>query len=351
MASARARRAAVTPPPVAQVFTLANRRGMRATITNYGGIVMSLHVPDREGRLEDVVLGFDALEGYFAPHPFFGALIGRHANRIAKGRFRLDERDYVLATNDGPNHLHGGSRGFDKVVWGAELLAWDEGPALRLKHRSEDGDEGYPGTLTATVTYTITENDELRIDYLATTDRPTVVNLTQHSYFNLAGHGDILSHELFIDADRYAPVDAGLIPTGELRAVLGTPFDFREPRPIGDRVHDADPQLRFGSGYDHHFVLVPRDRGLRIAARVYEPRSGRIMEVLTTEPGLQLYAGNGLDGSLIGKKGTPIERYAGLCLETQHFPDSPNQPSFPSARLNPDEEYSSQTVYRFSTAP
>ncbi len=341
----------MTSAQEAQVFTLANHRGMRATITNYGGIVMALHVPDREGRLADVVLGFDALESYFGPHSFFGALIGRYANRIAKGRFRLDDRDHVLATNDGPNHLHGGLRGFDRVVWAAEPLVTNEGPALRLSHRSEDGEEGYPGTLTATVTYTITENDQLRIDYVAATDRPTVVNLTHHSYFNLAGVGDILSHELFIDADRYTPVDAGLIPTGELRSVLGSPFDFREPRPIGGRVHDADPQLRLAKGYDHNFVLVPRDVGLRLAARIYEPRSGRIMEVLTTEPGLQLYTGNGLDGSLIGKKGTPIQRYAGLCLETQHFPDSPNQPSFPSTRLNPGEEYSSQTIYRFSTAP
>ncbi len=351
MASAGAPLTIVTTTPVAQIFTLANRHGMRATITNYGGIVMALDVPDREGRLEDVVLGFDALESYFGPHPFFGALIGRYGNRIAKGRFRLDDRDYVLATNNGPNHLHGGPRGFDRVVWAAELLVTNEGPSLRLSHRSEDGDEGYPGTLTATVTYTITENDELRIDYIAATDRATVVNLTHHSYFNLAGHGDILSHELFIDADAYTPVDASLIPTGELRAVLGTPFDFREPRPIGGRVHDPDPQLRLANGYDHNFVLVPRNAGLRLAARIHEPRSGRIMEVLTTDPGLQLYTGNGLDGSLIGTKGLPIERHAGLCLETQHFPDSPNQPTFPSTRLNPGEEYSSQTVYRFSTAP
>ncbi len=308
-------------------------------------------MPDRDGRLEDVVLGFEALESYFGPHPFFGALIGRYANRIGKGRFRLDDRDYVLATNHGPNHLHGGARGFDKVVWDAELLGTNEGPALRLSHRSEDGEEGYPGTLDATVTYTITENDELRIAYVAATDRPTVVNLTHHSYFNLAGAGDILSHELFIDADRYTPVDAGLIPTGELRAVLGTPFDFREPRPIGGRVRDADPQLSLANGYDHNFALVPGGAGLRLVSRVYEPRSGRIMEVFTTEPGLQLYTGNGLDGSLVGKKRTPIQRHAGLCLETQHFPDSPNQPSFASTRLNPGEEYSSQTVYRFSTAP
>lgn len=348
MASAGPDRTFVTSTPAAQVFTLVNRRGMRATITNYGGIVMALHAPDREGRVEDVVLGFDALQGYFGPHPFFGALIGRYANRIAQGRFRLDDRDYVLARNDGTNHLHGGPRGFDKVVWGAELLGTKGEPALRLRHRSEDGEEGYPGTLTASVTYTVTENDELRIDYTAVTDRATVVNLTHHSYFNLAGRGDILSHELFIDADRYTPVDKGLIPTGELRAVFGTPFDFREPRPIGARVLDADPQLRGAGGYDHNFVLVPADAGLRLAARVYEPRSGRVMEVWTTEPGLQLYTGNGLDGSLRGKNGTPIDRYAGLCLETQHFPDSPNQPSFPSTRLNPGEEYASQTIYRFS---
>lgn len=348
MAAAGPGRTFVSPTSAAQVFTLGNRRGLRATITNYGGIVMALHVPDREGRLEDVVLGFDALQTYFGPHPFFGALIGRYANRIAQGRFRLDDRDYVLARNDGTNHLHGGPRGFDKVVWDAEPAGTNAEPALRLQHRSGDGEEGYPGTLTATVTYTITENDELRIDYRAFTDRATVVNLTHHSYFNLSGRGDVLSHELFIDADRYTPVDEGLIPTGELRAVPGTPFDFREPRPIGARVHDDDPQLRLAGGYDHNFVLTPASAGLRLAARVFEPRSGRVMEVLTTEPGLQLYTGNGLDGSLIGKQGTPIGRYAGLCLETQHFPDSPNQPAFPSPRLDPGAEYSSQTVYRFS---
>lgn len=334
------------------LFTLTNDNGMEATVTNFGGIITSLRVPDREGNLEDVVLGFDSLSGYVEEHPYFGALIGRYGNRIAGGRFTLDGETHQLPVNNGPNSLHGGTQGFDKVVWAAEPFENERGRGLVLSYTSPDGDQGYPGTLNARVTYTLTNDNELIFDYHATTDEATPVNLTQHTYFNLAGDGSgsILDHVMMLNASRFTPVDSTLIPTGELRSVEGTPFDFREPTPLGARIGQEEEQLGFGGGYDHNFV-IDRQEGdsLTLAARVYEPTSGRVMEVLTTEPGVQLYTGNFLDGTLTGKGGTVYEHRTGFCLETQHFPDSPNQPSFPSTILRPGEEYESTTVYRFTT--
>jgi aldose 1-epimerase len=330
-----------------ELYTLTNSKGVEAGITNFGGIVVSLKVPDRNGKLGDVVLGFDSLDGYLKGHPYFGAIIGRYGNRIAKGTFRLGGVEYTLARNNGENHLHGGIKGFDKVVWKAKR----DGQRLELSYLSKDGEEGYPGNLSVTVSYILNDNNELRIDYSATTDKSTVVNLTNHSYFNLAGQGegDILGHNVMIDADRFTPVDKGLIPTGELRRVEGTPFDFRKPHAIGERVDAKDEQLALGNGYDHNFVLNGSAGSLRLAARVNESKSGRVMEVLTTEPGVQFYIGNFLDGTLKGKGGKVYQRRYGFCLETQHFPDSPNKPNFPSVVLNPGSRYSTTTVYRFST--
>jgi aldose 1-epimerase len=336
------------------LFTLRNRCGMEIEIANYGGTVTALRVPDREGRVDDIVLGFDTVEDYLGPHPFFGGIIGRYANRIAAGRFSLDGREHALARNDGANHLHGGPQGFHRVYWSAEHRPGEASSSLVLTRTSEDGEEGYPGALRCEVSYTLTESNEFRIDYAATTDRPTVLNLTHHSYFNLAGEGDVLEHQLFIDADAFLPVDEGLIPTGERRPVTGTGFDFREPRIIGERIHAPDPQLARGKGYDHNFCLNQRSEGPstpRLAARLIEPRSGRVMEILTTEPGLQFYSGGALDGTLRGKGGRVYRRYAGLCLETQHFPDSPNQLSFPRVSLDPGEKFRSLTIHRFSIAP
>jgi len=335
------------------LYTLKNSRGMEAAITSYGGIVVSLRVPDRDGRIADVALGFDRVEEYRKEHPYFGAIIGRYGNRIAKGRFTLNGVEYKLAQNNGENHLHGGIRGFDKVTWMAREFRAAGGPALELTYTSRDGEEGYPGNLTATVTYTLTENNELRIDYTATTDKDTVVNLTNHTYFNLAGQGegDVLGHQVTIAADHFTPVDAGLIPTGELRSVEGTPFDFRQPHAIGERIGVQDEQLAFGKGYDHNFVLNGPEGTLRPAARVVEPGSGRVMEVLTTEPGLQFYTGHFLDGSIRGKSGTAYRHRYGFCMETQHFPDSPNNPYFPTTVLTPGQKYQTTTTYRFSTAP
>lgn len=333
------------------LYTLRNSAGMQATITNYGGIVVSLEVPDRKGVPGDVVLGFDKLDGYSSDHPYFGAIIGRYGNRIAKGRFSLDGVEYVLARNNGENHLHGGLRGFDKVVWEARPQQPTSGSALELRHVSSDGEEGYPGTLTATVTYTLTDSSELRIDYLATTDKATVVNLTNHSYFNLGGQGtrDVLGHVLQITADGYTPVDAGLIPTGKVAPVAGSPFDFRTPTPIGARIGAAHEQIERGGGYDHNFVLNGDAGTLRRVARVTEPTSGRVLELLTTEPGLQFYSGNFLDGRIVGKGGKVYKHRFGFCLETQHFPDSPNRPEFPSTVLRPGQRYRTTTLYRFST--
>jgi len=335
------------------LYTLSNDRGMEAAITNYGGIVVSLKAPAHDGSFADVVLGFDSLDGYLKEHPYFGAIIGRYGNRIAKGRFKLNGVEYKLATNNGENHLHGGIKGFDKVVWAARDVSTPQAAALELKYTSKDGEEGYPGNLDVTVIYTLTEDNELKIDYSATTDKDTVVNLTNHSYFNLAGegNGDILGHEMMINAAAFTPVDAGLIPTGEIKKVEGTPFDFRKPAAIGARINADDPQIRYGKGYDHNFVLDRKGGGLELAARVVERKSGRILEVLTTEPGIQFYSGNFLDGSVKGKGGKAYQHRYGFCLETQHFPDSPNKPNFPSTVLKPGGKYQTTTVYRFSVAP
>lgn len=335
------------------LITLTNARGMKVRVMTYGAIIVSLEVPDRDGALGDVVLGFDSLAGYLGSSPYFGAVVGRYANRIAKGRFTLDGTEYRLATNNGPNHLHGGVRGFDKVVWAAEPFQSDSGVGVILRHVSPDGDEGYPGRLEARVTYTLTDRNELAIDYEATTDRATPVNLSQHSYFNLAGTGDILGHELMLAADRYTPVDSTLMPTGELAPVAGTPFDFRQPHRIGERIGDDHPQLRYGGGYDHNFVLrrPTPDTGLALAARLTDPASGRTLEIRTTEPGIQFYSGNFLDGTLTGKGGTVYRHRTGLCLETQHFPDSPNHPDFPSTILEPGQVYRSRTVWAFGIVP
>ena len=336
---------------IVQLYTLTNSKGVRARIATYGGVVVSLEVPDKSGALSDVVLGFDSLEGYLGEHPYFGSLIGRYGNRIAKGRFSIDGREYTLATNNGPNALHGGIAGFNRRVWSAKPFTGDAGPGLTLQHISRDGEEGYPGALAVTVRYTLTDENELRIDYEATTDKPTVVNLTNHSYFNLkdAGKSDALEHRMQLMADHFTPVDATLIPTGESRPVGGTPFDFREPMAIGARIDQRDEQLGNGGGYDHNYVLSRRTKGeLEIAARVYEPTTGRVMEVLTTEPGVQFYTGNFLDGTLTGKGGVTYAKRAAFCLETQHYPDSPNQEAFPSTVLRPGEVYESTTVYRFS---
>jgi aldose 1-epimerase len=333
------------------LFTLGGG-GLSAAVTDYGGAVVSLRVPDAAGALADVVLGFDRLDGYLARgNPYFGCIVGRYGNRIGGGRFALDGREHVLARNDGPNHLHGGLRGFDKVVWSARPRSGAGGPALELRHRSPDGDEGYPGDLAVTVTYTLLA-DALRIDYEATTDRPTPVNLTNHSYFDLddGAGGTILDHELTLHAARFTPVGPGLIPTGELRAVEGTPLDFRAPARVGERIELSDPQLAAAGGYDHNWIVDGSGPEPRPCARLRGPRSGRVMEVLTTEPGVQFYSGNFLDGTLRGKGGRPYPRRSGLCLETQHFPDSPNHTGFPSTVLRPGERYRSTTIYRFPAA-
>src|SRR5712692_3770494 len=332
-----------------ELYTLTNRHGVEAKITTYGGIVVSLKVPDRNGKLDDVVLGFDNLDDYLKGHPYFGAIIGRYGNRIAKGRFTLNGVEYKLAVNNGENHLHGGLKGFDKLVWQARPLRLRNGVGLRLTYLSRNGEEGYPGNLSATVTYTLTDNNELKIDYSATTDKDTVVNLTSHSYFNLAGHGngDILKHQLVINAGRFTPTDAGSIPTGELRSVKGTPFDFTHATAIGARIGQDDEQLKLAKGYDHNFVLNGRMGTLRPAAKVFEPTTGRVMEVWTTEPGMQFYTGNYLDGKT-GKGGKVYQFRYGFCLETQHYPDSPNKRVFPTTVLRKGDRYRTSTIYKFS---
>jgi len=328
----------------AHLYTLTNTAGLVAKITDWGGIVTELHTPDRHGEPGDVVLGFDSLAPYDAKHPFFGALVGRVGNRVANARFRLDGVDYRLAANDGPHSLHGGLRGFDKQLWSAEGAVTDRGPALRLGYVSRDGEEGYPGTLRVKVTYTLTDAGALEIEYRAETDRRTPVNLTNHSYFNLAGSGLILDHELTIMARSYTPVDATLIPTGDIAPVAGTPLDFTLPTPIGARLAAVGGEP---VGYDHNFVLPSPGAEPALIARVHEPTTGRVMEVETTEPGVQFYSGNFLDGTVIGKGGVAYARHAGFCLETQHYPDSVNQPTFPSVILSPGAEYRQVTVYRF----
>jgi aldose 1-epimerase len=332
------------------LYTLKNRNGMEVKIINFGGIVTSLKVPDRSGKIDDVVLGFSDPADYQKTHPFFGTAVGRYANRIAKGRFTLNGVDYKLAVNNGENHLHGGIKGFDKVIWTAQEVKTAAGPAVRLTYLSKDGEEGYPGNLQVTMVYTLTNKNELRIDYTATTDKDTVINLTHHSYFNLAGegNGDILKHRLLLNADRFTPTDAGSIPTGELRSVRGTPFDFLNWHDIGERINDDDEQIKFGAGYDHNYVINGRMGVLRKAATVIEPTSGRMMEVLTTEPGIQLYTGNFLDGTLTGKSGKAYQRRSGFCLETQHYPDSPNKPNFPTTTLKKGATFKSTTIYHFS---
>jgi aldose 1-epimerase len=327
------------------LFTMKNKNGVEVKITNYGGIVTSIIVPDKNGSFDDIALGFNRLEPYLAGHPYFGCIVGRYANRIDKGQFTLDGRTYRLATNNGPNHLHGGEEGFDKKVWDADDAAGLDSVAVILNYLSPDGEEGYPGNMQVTVVYTLTNENELIIDYEATSDKATPVNITHHSYFNLAGEGsgDIYDHRLMIDADRYTVVDANLIPTGELRPVEGTPMDFREPHNIGERINLVE------GGYDHNYVLN-NDGSFALAARVEEPLSGRVMEVFTSEPGMQFYSGNFLDGSITGKSGKKYYQRYGFCLETQHFPDSPNQPGFPNTILRPGETYQYRTVYKFSVA-
>ena len=331
-----------------EIYTLRNNRGLEARVISYGAIIVSLRTPDSDGQYADIVLGFDNLEGYVQHSPYFGAVVGRYANRIARGRFTLDGRAHELPINDPPNTLHGGSRGFDKLVWTASARSSDD--ELDLTCTSPDGDQGFPGELTARVTYTLTDENELRVEYRATTTKPTPVNLSQHSYFNLTGDArrDVLNHLITLSADRYTPVDATMIPTGELASVEGTPFDLRLPTRIGARVDVDDEQLRHGGGFDHNFVLNRTEPGLMHAGHVAEPDSGRIMEIYTTEPGVQFYSGNSLDGSIRGKGGHAYGRRCGFCLETQHFPDSPNHPGFPSTILRPGEELTSRTVFAFS---
>ena len=333
------------------LFVLTSKGGAEVSITNFGGAVVSVKVPDRNGKLADVVLGYDTVDGYVNDKAHFGAIIGRYGNRIAHAQFVLDGKTYILAKNNGDNSLHGGIKGFDKAVWTAKPFSAKDGQSLELAYLSKDGEEGFPGNLKVTVTYTWTDANALKIDYSATTDKKTVVNLTNHSYFNLAGEGsgDILGHLLTIQADQFTPVDSGLIPTGELRDVMGTPFDFRKATAIGARIKQDDEQLKLGGGYDHNFVLrMPMDHGEYLAARVLEPASGRVLEVWTTEPGVQFYTGNFLDGKTPGKGGHTYPRRNAFCLETQHFPDSPNQPKFPSVVLNPGERYHTVTIYKFS---
>jgi len=333
-----------------ELYTLRNRQGMEAKIMTYGGIITSLTAPDRKGHYADVVLGYDSLAGYLKGTSYFGALIGRYGNRIAHGQFMLDGVSYKLATNDGPNTLHGGIVGFDKVVWKvADASVKDKGPQLALSYTSRDGEEGYPGNLKVDAVYTLTDDNTLRLELTAVTDKDTPVNLTQHSYFNLRGHGEILSHELQIPGGRFTPVDSTLIPTGQLQPVAGTPFDFRKATAIGARIDTADEQLKNGKGYDHNWVLDKRAGVLGPVATVYDPESGRVLEVSSTEPGVQFYSGNFLDGKSVGKGGWASERRNALALEPQHFPDSPNQANFPSVILKPGQTYHNTIIYKFTS--
>jgi aldose 1-epimerase len=334
-----------------ELFTLSNPHGIEVRIMTYGGVIVSVKTPDRKGQSADITLGFDTLAGYLAKNPYFGALVGRYGNRIAKARFAVDGKEYPLAKNNGPNSLHGGLKGFDKVVWQARRFEKGPEAGLILKYTSADGEEGYPGTLHVTVTYTLNDKDEFSIDYHATTDKATPVNLTNHTYFNLAGEGsgNILGEELTLNADHFTPVDSTLIPTGKIASVHGTPFDFTKPTTIGKRINDKDEQLIIGGvGYDHNFVINRQGPGLVLAARAYDPHSGRVLEVDTTEPGVQFYTGNSLDG-VHGRHGHVYNKHDAFCLETQHYPDSPNQPNFPSTILRPGQIYHSETVWIFST--
>ena len=329
------------------LYELVNANGLRATVMDYGAILVNLEVPDRNGKLADINLGFDDLDSYIKRNPLFGAVVGRYANRIENAGFTIDGVEYKITRNSGKNHIHGGNKKrFDKVIWKGKKFRTDKGAGVRFAYLSRDGDEGFPGNLNCTVTYTLTNKNELKINYQATTDKPTVVNLTNHGYFNLAGagSGDVLGHEMMINADFYTPGDKALIPTGEILSIKGTPLDFTEPKTIGARIE----QLTETRGYDHNYVLKNSDGSLTLAARVYEPSSGRIMEVYTTEPGMQLYTANGMR-DVQGKAGKVYQRYYGYCLETQHFPDSPNKPHFPSPVLRPGEKYDTTTIFKFST--
>jgi aldose 1-epimerase len=337
----------------AYLFTLTRDGAPTVSITNQGGFIVSILARDRAGKIADVTLSYKDFAGYEAGRDYLGCLVGRYANRIAKGEFTLDGKKYVLARNNGPNALHGGPTGFHTRLWTPAVITGPDGDALELTYVSKDGEEGYPGTLTAKVVYSLRADGGLVIAYTATTDAPTIVNLTNHAYFNLAGEGEgtILGHELQIEADRFTPVDPTLIPTGEMKAVDGTPFDFRKPTEIGSRIDVADQQLKVGGGYDHNFVLRGQSGELSRVARVVEPKSGRALEVFTTEPGIQFYSGNFLDGSLIGKSGKPYVKRGGFCLEAQHYPDSPNRPEWPSVVLRPGQTYKQTTVYRLTVAP
>ena len=331
-------------------YILKNANGMEVKIMNYGGVITHWTAPNKEGKYEDIVLGFDSLAGYLTPPPYFGAVIGRYGNRIAKGKFTLDGKTYQLAKNNGENHLHGGVVGYDKVLWNAESIEGAES-TLKLTYLSKDGEEGYPGNLNITVTYTLTNDNSLKMDYVATTDKATIINLTNHSYFNLsAAKKDVLDQEITLNADRYLPVDEGLIPTGELRLVTGNVFDFSKPTEIGKGINDVkDKQIKLGGGYDHAWILNKKEPNeLSLAATVLEKTSGRKMEVMTTEPAIQFYTGNFLDGSLTGKGGVKYTKRFALCLESEHYPDSPNQSAFPSVVLKPNEKYSTTTIYKFS---
>jgi aldose 1-epimerase len=337
---------------VVEGFRFANRCGTQLAAITLGATITSLRVRDRDGECDTVVVGFGSVDAYLTRAQYFGAVAGRYANRIARGRFTLDGVAHALSTNEGVHHLHGGTRGFDRRLWTAEPVRHRRGPAVRFRLTSRDGEEGYPGTLRASVRYLLTHDDQLVVDYAARTTKPTVVNLTQHAYFNLAGRlrADVLGHELSIDADQYTPVDAGLIPVAQAASVAGTPFDFRSPSAIGAHIADPDPQLQLGGGYDHNFVLRRSTNGVVHAARLHEPLSGRTLDVSTTEPGLQLYTGNHLDGTLADAQGRSLVRHGGVCLETQHFPDSPNRPDFPSTVLRPGGWYHSRTIFAFGLA-
>lgn len=334
-----------------KLYTLTNRSGAQVKITNYGAIVTSIIVPDKNGKLGDVALGYDRVEDYMnaVDKPYFGAIVGRYGNRIANGEFSIDGENFSLAKNNAPNHLHGGVIGFDKVVWNAKLVGGEGWSGVELGYLAKDKEEGYPGNLDIKVTYKWNDQSELIVDYLATTDKATPINLTQHTYFNLRGegNGDILGHELMLNAKQFTPVNSTLIPTGELKSVTGTPFDFTKSKPIGRDIDQENEQLKFGLGFDHNFVLDRKGDGLELAAQVFEPTSGRKLIISTTEPGIQFYCGNFLDGRLKGKSGKPYVYRGGFCLETQHYPDSPNQPSFPSSILRPGEKYKTTTVFRF----
>jgi aldose 1-epimerase len=334
-----------------EIYTLRNAKGCEARIMTYGGIVVSLKVPDKNGNFGDVVLGYDKLDGYLTNNPFFGALVGRYGNRIAGGKFTLAGKEYTLALNNAPNNLHGGPIGFDKRVWKATTLLTADGPVLQLTYLSKDGEEGFPGNLKVTATYTLTADNGLLLNFTATTDKATLCNLTQHSYFNLAGKGDVLNDLVYINADKFTPVDKTLIPTGELKPVEGTPFDFRTATAVGARINADDEQIKFGNGYDHNWVINKPLGKLGLAARVTDPTTGRVMEVLSTEPGVQFYTGNFLDGSITGKGGQIYQRRSGLCFEPQHYPDSPNHPQFPSAELKPGQTYQNAILYRFLVQP